>query len=377
MDEHLRDAQKLEQIGRLAGGVAHDFNNLLTIIISESELALSSPPADDDTRQHFDDILAAARAGSDLTRQLLAFARRSPMELAPVDVNALIERTRRLFARLAGDRVTYHTDLAPDAGDVVADVSQLEQVLSNLIVNARDAMPNGGSVTVITRRHREPRGGNPALEGRRWTVIEVRDDGVGIPDDVRAHIFEPFFTTKARGKGTGLGLATCFGIVQRFGGVITVDSEQGLGTTFRVYLPTTAASLAVEDHPEEPSAPTAAPAGVVLVVDDQPAVRAVAARVLKREGYLVLAAETGAEALAIASDRGNPRPDVILLDVNLPDGDGRDMMPALRAAVPGVAILLASGAAGTLARAGDTPILEKPYSVATLTAAVRSAMRPA
>ncbi len=378
MDQELREAQRLDQIGRLAGAVAHDFNNLLTVIIAQAEVSLADRTTTGDSREAFSDILSAARDGSDLTRQLLAFARRTPVELVAIAPSDLIASKERLYRRLVGDRVNLRLVLEPDAGAVEADRSQLEQVIANLLVNARDAMPGGGVVTLATRRWYEPRRGRPALAGREWVVIEVADTGVGITNEVRERMFEPYFTTKPRGQGTGLGLATAYGIVQRFGGVLTVDSEVGKGSTFRVFLPRRADASHMPV--EEPSGPRHAGRRdtTVLIVEDQPAVRAVAVRVLARAGYDVHAVATGAEATVWCREHAQRPPRVAVIDVNLPDDDGRNVARQLTAMVPGLAVVFASGAPGTLsAMEAGARVLEKPYSITALSDAVRSAAEAA
>jgi CheY-like chemotaxis protein len=362
-------------VGRLAGGVAHDFNNLLAVIIAESELALSADYLAPEARQAFADVLSAAKAGSDLTRQLLSFARRRPVEPVVVDVNEMVREVEHMFRRVIGERVSFLADLSPDAGATLADRSQLEQVLVNLMVNARDAMPEGGRLTVTTRRHIEPAGGHPALERREWVHISVSDTGIGIPEQLRERIFEPFFTTKPRGQGTGLGLATTYGVVQQCGGTIFVDSIEGEGTVFRVYVPRTGSPTTPVT--EEPTQPTARHSGVVVVVEDQPALRAVARRVLERKGYVVHTAESAADANQLLAKLASP-PDAMLIDINLPDADGRDIALDVHRRYPHVATILTTGAPETIRQLGDSAqLLEKPYSVETLTSAVAAAIESA
>jgi two-component system cell cycle sensor histidine kinase/response regulator CckA len=372
LDQELRDAQRLDQVGRLAGGVAHDFNNLLAVIIAESELALTADYLAPEAKQAFADVLSAAKAGSDLTRQLLSFARRRPFEPVEVDINTLVSDVEHMFRRVLGERIHYIADLAADAGTTMADRSQLEQVIVNLLVNARDAMPQGGKLTVSTRRHLEPAGGHPSLERREWVVITVTDTGTGIPFALRERIFEPFFTTKPRGQGTGLGLATSYGIIQQSGGQIRVSSEVGDGSTFTVYLPRSGSNL--EPTTEAVTKPRALQTGVVVVVEDQPALRAVARRVLERRGYVVHTADSGADAQRLFGQLASP-PDAMLIDINLPDGDGRDVAIDARRRYPHVATILTSGAPETIREVGEhAQLLEKPYSVESLTTAVAAAI---
>jgi two-component system cell cycle sensor histidine kinase/response regulator CckA len=372
LDQELRDAQRLDQVGRLAGGVAHDFNNLLAVIIAESELALTAEYLAPEARQAFTDVLSAAKAGSDLTRQLLSFARRRPVEPVEIEVNALVGDVEHMFRRVLGERINYVADLAGDAGTTLADRSQLEQVMVNLLVNARDAMPEGGRLMVSTRRHVEPAGGHPALERREWIVITVADTGHGIPQAYRDRIFEPFFTTKPRGQGTGLGLATTHGIVQQCGGLILVESNEGEGATFKVFLPRSGSRLA--PITESATAPSTKVTGVVVVVEDQPALRAVARRVLERKGYTVHTVDTGKKARELLATFAAP-PDAMLIDINLPDADGRDIAIDVRRRFPSVATILTSGAPETMREIGEhAQLLEKPYSVESLTAAVAAAI---
>jgi PAS domain S-box-containing protein len=380
MDEALRDAQRLDQLGRLAGGISHDFNNLLAVILSQCELTMATGTLDAETRESLADIQSAAHAAADLTRQLLTFARRNPVEPSDVDVNRVIADRERLYSKLVGDGVELRLDLGHDAGTTRADRSQLEQVFANLLVNARDAMPGGGRVTLTTRRHREPRGGHPALEGREWLRVTVSDTGVGMSADVRERIFDPFFTTKERGKGTGLGLSTVYGIVQGAGGLIQVHSEPGHGTTFTIYLPrvrgVATGATAIVEEPSQPRNATA----VVMVVDDQPAIRTLAARVLKREGFAVSGVARCAEALEIvqAAAAGAPDaivPDVVIVDVHLPDGDGRELARQIHAVLPRATIVLMSGQPDSLAGLPAGMLaLAKPFSVATLAGVVREAI---
>jgi PAS domain S-box-containing protein len=375
LDQELRDTQRLEQVGRLAGGIAHDFNNLLAVIIAESELALGESYLAPEAKQGFADILSAAKAGSDLTRQLLSFARRQPVAPIELDLNTLVMEVEHMFRRVIGERVTYTADLHPETGATFADKSQLEQVVVNLLVNARDAMPQGGKLTVTTRRHLEPAGGRPSLERREWVVLTVEDTGHGIPESFRDRIFEPFFTTKPRGQGTGLGLATTYGIVQQCGGLITVDSVEGHGSAFHVFLPRSGSKTM--PLTEAATAPTARGHGTVVVVEDQPALRAVARRVLERKGYSVHTAASGEDAARLLAGLPFP-PDAMVIDINLPDGDGRDVAKAALARHPMIATIMTSGAPETIRELGEhAQLLEKPYSVETLSAAVAAAIEHA
>jgi signal transduction histidine kinase len=361
IEEQLRDAQRLDQIGRLAGGMAHDFNNLLTVIISESELALAEEKVPESVRDSLTQVKQAANAGADLTRQLLAFARRRPVEPVVLSPNEVVAGIETLLRRLIGERVCLTTVLEHDAGRARADRGQLEQVITNLVVNARDAMPSGGRVTITTRRDGEK------------VVLSVADTGTGIPASVRARLFEPFFTTKPRGKGTGLGLATCYGIITQFGGRIEVDSEEGKGSVFHVHLPLTEEAR-TPTPPRVDVAPAARPLSVV-VVEDERSIRALAERILRGFGYTVYCAESGQRGLEVIDELAQP-PDVVLVDVELPDWDGRDIARSIRRRFPGISTVLTSGAADAASEVGGrTFFLEKPFSAETLSAALQLAAR--
>ena len=371
IEEHLRESQRLDAIGRLAGGMAHDFNNLLAVILGEVDLALDAVNPGQDIRDALESVRYAANSGAVLTRQLLTVARRQKAEPTVFNLNQLLMESDRLLRRAVGDRVTFETDMAPELGNVNADRQQIEQVVTNLAVNARDAMPAGGTLRITTaNRTIDAAAPPPGFRAGNWVVLEAADTGTGIPDDVRARLFEPFFTTKERGKGTGLGLATSYGIVERFGGFIAVDSEVGKGTTFRVFLPAVA-SETTRPRPDTPAA-AAGRMETVLIVEDQDALRGVAVRILTARGYRVRAASTGAEAWEAVAAM-SPPPHLVMLDVNLPDGDGVDLARRLREQYPSVRLLLTSGAEGHLATA-DFAFIAKPFGIRSLSAAVREAL---
>ncbi len=371
LETQLQDAQRLDALGRLAGGVAHDFNNLLAVMLAEAETGLSEPDLPLAVRPVFESIAATANRGAALTRQLLSFARRQPSEPTELDLNRMVADLERLLSRLVGSTVKCGTALATDLWATVADRGQLEQVLTNLVVNARDAMPSGGAVTITTSNVPNGRPGTAAaLASGDWVRISVTDTGTGIPDDVRARMFEPFFTTKPRGTGTGLGLATCHGIIERFQGVITVDSTLGEGSTFHVYLPR------AQETQETPGAGSDATGArgteTILLVEDQPQVRAVGNAMLTANGYEVAVAASVAEALQLAGEMRKP-PDLVIADLHLPDGDGRDLLAQLRTRYSSVRTLLTSGAADLdEADLGGHPFLLKPYSLELLVRKVRT-----
>ena len=366
LEEQLRQAVKMEAVGRLAGGVAHDFNNLLTVIGGSTEFLLDACPPGDPRHDDVVDVRRATERARELTRQLLTFSRRQPAQAGPVDLNELVRDAERLLRRVVDAEVRIDLVLDPATPRVRADRGQLEQTLVNLVVNARDAMPAGGTITLATR---------PTDDG--WAAFLVRDTGIGMDSATRAHIFEPFFTTKGAGRGTGLGLSTVFGIVHAAGGRVLVDSEPGAGSTFTVLLPPDASG---EPAPE-PSSGAAAGAGgdeTVLVVEDDPRVRRLACRALESRGYRVLEAGSGDEALAVADAHAGPL-HLVMSDGVLPEGGGREVVEALARRRPGLRALLMSGYPADALPGGDAdlrgiPLLEKPFTVDRLAAAVRSAL---
>ncbi len=345
LEQQVIQAQKMEAVGRLAGGVAHDFNNILTAIGGYTDLLLADLPLDDPRREDVDEIHRAADRAAALTQQLLAFSRRQVLQPKVIDLNALVSNVEKLLRRLLGEDVLLATALAGDVGRVRADPGQLEQVIVNLAVNARDAMPAGGRLTLETRN--VDLDAAYAAEHRSvvpgpYVVIAVSDTGTGMSADVQSHMFEPFFTTKEVGKGTGLGLATVYGIVKQSGGSIWVYSELGHGTTIKVYLPRV-------DQLAEPlgsSAPVDAASlrgtETILLVEDEPAVRAVARQILARQGYVVLEAPDGQTALAMV-DGGGPSVDLVLTDVVMPGMSGRGLADRLATRCPGLRVLFMSG----------------------------------
>jgi PAS domain S-box-containing protein len=338
-------AQKLEGIGRLAGGIAHDFNNLLTAIGGYADLAWQSLTAEAQIRGDLEEIQKAVDRASNLTRQLLAFARKQIIEPRILNLNDLIVEMDKLLRRVIGEDIDLVTRPAPGLGWVKADPGQIEQVLINLAVNARDAMPEGGKLTIETRNvvldSTYARGHQSVTEGS-YVLLAVSDTGVGMDAEVQSHLFEPFFTTKGRGKGTGLGLATCYGIVKQHGGNIWVYSEVGQGTTFKIYLPRAEEPA---DAAAPPAEPRALPRGkeTVLVVEDEAAVRVLAARVLREQGYTVLEAGDGAEAMRVAAASAPSAIDLLLTDVVMPHMSGTAVAAQITARYPNLKVLFISG----------------------------------
>jgi PAS domain S-box-containing protein len=376
--EQLRQAQKIEAVGRLAGGIAHDFNNLLTVISGNGELLAMHLPPDDPRSGLLAEIRDAAARASALTRQLLAFSRRQVLEPRVLDVNEVVSRVESMLRRLIGEDIVLSTLLSPALGRVRVDPNQLEQIVLNLAVNARDAMPKGGRLTIQTqevvlderdlRLHRDAHLGPNVL-------LSVTDSGTGMTEDVKARIFEPFFTTKAPGKGTGLGLATVFGSVQQNGGHIEVDSELGVGTRFRVYLPVVAGDAT---GPEEAAAGGAPRRGseTILLVEDEPAVGRIARMALERQGYRVIEAADGRDALEVAAAVGASI-DLLVTDVVMPEMGGRELAERMTARSPGLKVLYLSGyVEDPEVRDGVTAstvgFLQKPFSTVELARKVRA-----
>jgi two-component system cell cycle sensor histidine kinase/response regulator CckA len=381
LQEQLRQAHKMEAVGRLAGGVAHDFNNLLTAILGFSTMVLEDLPEDHPSRNALLEIKHAGESAASLTRQLLAFSRQQILQLEVLDLNSVVQRMDALLQRVLGEDVALVAQLAPTLGRINGDAAQIEQIILNLAINARDAMPEGGKLTIETgnvlldeghtTRHRGSRPGPHAM-------LAVSDTGIGMSADVQAQVFEPFFTTKRRGEGTGLGLATVYGIVKQMGGWIWVYSEPGLGTTFKVYFPITAqeanAAAAV------PQAPAFSLEGVetILLAEDQAEVRSVATAALRRHGYSVLEAGSGEQAIQIARETRTPI-DLLITDVVMPAMSGRQLAELLRVESPGIPVLYTSGYADdAIVRHGvleaGVAFLPKPFTPQALLVKVREVL---
>jgi two-component system, cell cycle sensor histidine kinase and response regulator CckA len=377
LQDQLRQAQKMEAVGRLAGGIAHDFNNLLTAILSNAELVLGEL-ADGPVRHDVELIRQTAERAAALTRQLLAFSRKQVIQPRLVDLNAVVHETDRLLRRSLGEGITLETDLG-DIASVLADPGQLEQVLINLAVNARDAMPDGGTLTIRTRdvvvdemfalRHR---GLRPGL----YVTFAVEDTGLGMDPQTQARIFEPFFTTKELGRGTGLGLSTVYGIVKQWGGYVSVESALTHGTAFTIYLPRQEGVA----EPLEQRVAGRLPGGdeTILLVEDEASVRGSIRRILTRQGYSVLEARHGADALQIVDETVGPIA-LVLTDLMMPEMNGRELIAELQRRPSAPAILAMSGYDEQAAVRGkplppETTFLEKPFTVEGLLQAVRTVL---
>jgi len=380
LESQFRQAQKMEAVGRLAGGVAHDFNNLLTVIIGRSEFLRDQLPANDPLVRHVDIIAQGAQRAANLTGQLLAFSRRQVLQPKVLDLNSVIGGMAEMLRRLIGENIVLVTLPAPGLGQVMADPGQIEQILMNLAVNARDAMPTGGRLTLETSNVvgdeayvRHHLGARPGA----YVVLAVTDTGTGMSAETQARLFEPFFTTKGPGKGTGLGLATVYGIVKQSGGNIYVSSEPGRGTSFKVYLPRVDA---VPDTAEDSDDAGASPRGheTILLVEDEPDLRDLALEILAMHGYVVLVAAEADEALRLADGHAG-RLDLLLTDVMMPGMSGRELAVELAARRPGLRVLYMSGyTADAMAGHGvlepEIMFLQKPYSPAALAHKVREVL---
>jgi signal transduction histidine kinase/DNA-binding response OmpR family regulator len=381
LEEQLVQAQKMESIGRLAGGIAHDFNNLLTPIMGYANLGSMYLNQEHPAQAYLEEVKRAADRASGLTNQLLAFARGQVIEPRVVDLNRLVLDTDELLRRLIGEDVELVALPSPDLALVKVDPGQVEQVLLNLVINARDAMPQGGKLTVATS--------NVSLEAQNlqrqpdtapgsYVMLSVADTGIGMSETVKAHLFEPFFTTKEQGKGTGLGLATCYGIIKQSGGSIEVESEVGQGSTFRIYLPPTDETLQPLPPPAEEQR---LPSGTetVLLAEDEPAVRGMMATILQNQGYTVLEAANGDEALKVARDSARRQIDLLLTDVVMPQMGGVELARRFADRYPGTRVIFTSGYSDQPLVAknqhdGPVAFIQKPFMPAALASKVREVL---
>jgi signal transduction histidine kinase len=381
-EEQLRQAQKMEGIGRLAGGVAHDFNNLLTAIIGFTDLIIERidplDPVADDVRE----IRKAADQAAALTRQLLAFSRRQFLESRVLDLNEIVTGLIRMLPRLIGEHIETSTRLAPRLGRIWADQSQMDQILVNLVLNARDAMPSGGRLTIETANivlaEEQIRSEGVTVEPGRYAMLAITDTGIGMDAAVRARAFEPFFTTKPLGKGTGLGLATVYGIVEQSGGAITLDSAPGRGTSIRIYLPVTSTLTDRADRPDAKPTLSSAGSETVLLVEDNDSVRQVSAESLRRRGYTVHEARNADEAIQLAG-RESTTPQLLITDIVMPGMSGPQLAALLLQTSPTLRVLYMSGFTDDAASVqgtfwGTIPLLQKPFTPGQLADRVRIAL---
>jgi PAS domain S-box-containing protein len=370
LEEQLRQAAKEEDIGRLAGGIAHDFNNLLTAIRGSASLALAELPAGPGPREDLEQIEQATDRAASLTKQLLAFARRTVLEPRVVDLGEIVLSVKPMLERLIGEDIKLITETGGGGAWVLVDPGKIEQVIVNLVVNARDAMPNGGTLTIAILVSPGPTAG-PAVR-----TFSVADTGIGMSAETLSHLFEPFFTTKGPGAGTGLGLATVQGIVRQSGGTISATSELGKGSAFTIFLPAVVPSPDQVGPPQSDTAPPGTGSGTILLVEDDPGVRRFARRVLKQAGYQVLEAHSGTDAIRLAKTEAVQ---LLLTDVVMPEMSGPEVASALTLLNPGIRVLFMSGHTDKgIVRHGvlepDVRLLAKPFAADGLLRAVHDAL---
>jgi two-component system cell cycle sensor histidine kinase/response regulator CckA len=379
--EQLRQSQKMEAIGSLAGGVAHDFNNLLTAILGYCDLALDGLEADSAAATDVLEIRRAAQRAAELTHQLLAFSRRQVLKTRVFSLATAVKPTERILRRLISENIALEMHVDPDTPLIRADPTQLEQVILNLAVNARDAMPRGGTLRLATRGLTLTSPiitAGTTLSPGQYATLEVTDSGTGIAPEIMGRVFEPFFTTKERGQGTGLGLSTVYGIVEQSGGGIVIDTAIGVGTTFALYFPVAPAPTEPAEAPPRSRGIALRGEGTILLAEDDDAVRAIARETLERVGYRVLAAPDGHAALKLADDHPGPI-DLLLTDVIMPGMNGRELAETLMLRRPGVRVLFASGYTDNVlldhgVLAVGLSLLDKPFTPATLAARVAAVM---
>jgi len=374
----LRQSQKMEAIGTLAGGVAHDFNNLLTVILGFAELAIGRMSAHDPGRTDIQEIQKAGTRAASLTRQMLAFSRKQVLELQLQDINAIAMDMKNMLRRLIGENIEISVVTGPRPARATVDVGHMEQVILNLAVNGRDAMPTGGQLTIEVHAMGLSEAFNHAhgtVPPGQYVVLSVSDTGCGMSDAIQARLFEPFFTTKERGKGTGLGLSTVYGIVTQSGGHIAVSSAVGSGTSFMVYLPAASGADGVETATESP-APMHVGTAVILLVEDDARVRQLTSRMLAHDGFTVLEAATGEDAVAMCQRHAGPI-DLLLTDMVLPKMAGHEVAKHIAALRPEIHVLFMSGYTDHAAFAahlvdGGKTFLQKPFTLPALIQKVRS-----
>ena len=376
LEHHLRQAQKMEAIGRLAGGIAHDFNNIMTIITGFSEILLDDHLPLQERHAHLQSIRGAGKRAADLVKQIMAFSRTQMLVPCVLNLNTVLRDMETMVKRLIGSNIELHIEMARDLGSVKADPTQVGQVILNLLANARDALRSGGRVIVSTANVEisQPAGPHPdAIAPGRYAMLSIADDGAGMSDEISSRIFEPFFTTKEVGQGTGLGLATVYGIVKQSGGSIEVSSKVGQGTTFRVYLPIVDAPETAPPSPDPLRAPTGGE--TILLVEDEPDVRLMTRMLLQRSGYTMLEASDGRAAVLVA-EKCSKEIHLLITDLVMPHVSGRELADRLTTLRPGLKVLFMSGYTddvvvhqGVLSASAN--FLHKPFSIGQLTQKVR------
>jgi CheY-like chemotaxis protein len=379
MEEQLRQSQKLEAVGRLAGGIAHDFNNLLTVILGYSDMLLHTPELNERLQGSVRQVHRAAEQAASLTRQLLAFGRKQLLQSRPLNLNGLIGELEPMLRRLIGENILMDLDLQADPADIVADPAQINQVVMNLVLNARDAMPEGGRLSIETRLVQldaEYVLAHPVVKPGDYVQLAVGDSGIGMDRETQEHMFEPFFSTKEKGKGTGLGLATVYGIVKQSGGYVWVYSELGSGSVFKIYLPLAAPAQADCAPPRPP--PASGGNETVLVVEDKPEVRALVRDVLTPAGYAVYEVDSPEAALRFCRESGTSV-QLLLTDVVLPGMNGAQLASEMTTRYPQVRVLYMSGYTdNAIVRqrilAPGKNYLQKPFTPGDLLRRVREAL---
>jgi PAS domain S-box-containing protein len=373
LNEHLRNSQKMEALGQLAGGIAHDFNNMLTIILNYTELLLNTAGTDHPWSTFLAEIHRAGMRSADLTRQLLTFCRRQLVEPQNIDLNDAILRTEQMLRRIIGEHIELTVRLEKNLGNVRMDPGQLERILVNLCINARDAMGSQGNLLIESFNTTVDADDIPGLSAGTYRCLRVKDDGHGIPPAIQSRIFEPFFTTKPPGKGTGLGLSSVYGIVQQCGGCITLDSDAGQGATFVVYLPAATGATVTEQQLGN----LAFPGGTetILLVEDESTVRKLSQHILRSCGYTVLEAENGAEAIEIARQHAG-QIDIVVTDIVMPIMGARKMLQVIQPYLSNNKVILLSGYSDEdHITDPDSPLeatfIQKPFTIAELTTTVR------
>jgi two-component system cell cycle sensor histidine kinase/response regulator CckA len=380
LEQQLRQAQKMEAIGQLAGGVAHDFNNLLSVIIGYSDILLDRAGQDTKMRTQCQEINKAGNRAASLTRQLLAFSRQQVLEPRVLNLNTVIVEIEKMLKRLIGEDIEFRTALDPTLGSVKADPGQIEQIIMNLAVNARDAMPEGGKLVIETSNAElDDRYAlqHPPFSPGRYVLLAITDTGIGMSAETKTHIFEPFFTTKEVGKGTGLGLSTVYGVVKQSGGYIWVYSELGHGSVFKIYLPRVDQSVQ-QSRPSELAPELYHGTETVLLVEDEESVRTLTRSLLEEGGYTVIEASNGAQALEIVGRLSGPI-HLLLTDVVMPGMNGRVLAKKMIEAQPKMKVIYISGYTGSFSSHGElfdaaATLVQKPFSRATLLRKLREAL---
>ena len=381
LQEQLQQAQKVEAIGRLAGGVAHDFNNLLSIILGYSENIYDQLQPGDPLREDAKEVIDAGRRSAALTRQLLAFSRRQPLQPIVANLNDIISNVQKMLVRLIGEDIELDLALSKKLENVIADPGQIEQVIVNIAVNARDAMPTGGKLVIETANVELDESyvnEHPGVVSGRYVMIAINDTGSGMDNDILSQIFEPFFTTKKKDRGTGLGLSTVYGIVKQSGGNIWVYSEPGFGTTFKIYLPTSDTELKMtKKGPEKKKLLNGD--GNILIVEDEAVIQELLLKILSQYGYRVITAKNGNEALQMVEEKGLEL-DLVITDAIMPSMGGSALIKQLKVNHPGLKVLLMSGYTDNIIADhcvvdSETPFLQKPFSIHDVISKVQEVMQ--